>query len=206
MEALGSAISKFLDHHQIITLISIVAAAIGFLIIPNNPLKRFNIYFYLLVLFAFSFLIFTGFKELINKIQEYRNRKYLVEKHTKNQREEEDRVARKTITDNNALTSKQKQFIFKQILNDNNVVKMDADDFYSLRNQRLGGSLRNDFVKMIKEQITSDCIKVKLDERWYHNILILLSRYEKISDFDEEEENFDIVVDYAKNKMQVESF
>lgn len=206
MEALGSAISKFLDHHLIITLFSIVASAIEFLIIPNNPLKRFNIYFYLLVLFAFSFLIFTGIKELINSIQEYRNRRYLVKKHTKNQREEEDKVAREAITDNNTLTSKQKQFIFKQILNDNNVVKMDAGDFYSLRNQRLGGSLRNDFVKMIKEQITSDCVKVKLDERWYHIILILLSRYEKISDFDEEEENLDIAVDYAKDKMQVERF
>lgn len=206
MEALGSAISKFLDHHLIITLFSIVAAAIEFLIIPSNSLKSFNIYFYLLVLFAISFLIFTGIKEVINMIQGYRNHRYLVKKHTENQIEEEDRAAREAITDNNSLTSKQKQFIFKQILNDNHVVKMDAGDFYSLRNQRLGGSLRNDFVKMIKEQITTDCIKVKLDERWHHNILILLSRYEKISDFDEEEENLDIVVDYAKNKMQVESF
>ncbi len=190
MKEISSIIDRILERDYVKFFLSIILSGILYIILPNNKLKELNAYFYMFFLFSLSMITFIGFSKIIDLVliqKDKRHKEKIAE-------EENEKNWMRFIKINNNLSDSERDFIYAQLLNNNEIVM--------LHNTLPYDSLLQEYI--LTNNSYSFHQKAKLSDEAYNNFINCILIYGKISDFDDEEQikkiKAKILSDKSKNK------
>lgn len=141
---------------------------------PNNKIREFNAYFYMFFLFSLSMIIFIGFSKIFDLVLIQKDKRHK----EKIEEEKNEKSWMRFINNNNKLSDMERDFIYSQLLNDNEVVVLHKTPAYD--------SLLLEYI--VTNNNYSFHQKAKLTNAAYNNFINCILKYGKISDFDNEKE------------------